>query len=418
MHLIVFSPILTSRIKYIFTFIFKEILKTEVEFTGNRQYYLQSKHFKITYADQPLGDELFFKSASFLLSNKLEEIVPKLVSFGDYQVPFPVQNSALPFDVFAASFYFVSRYEEYIYAQKEKGDFKASKSLQYKLKILDRPIVDEWALILKSIISKRYPEFRFLFKKFTVKPIVTVQISPTIPAGFSNKLKFFSNALLSKDNSYLNGKFDEITGLEVNPVKVLNQLNPSLRKKPDRLLFFLNLPSVESSFIPIKALSKVLETHQIGLLRPCIDHQEKIRVFKTAAGILKSIQPAQTNTISLQLEPLKLPTCYLNVLNLGVSTDYSMGYVDVAGFRAGTCTPFNWYDLQLEKVTSLQINSYCLTSKYLSGISPREAQNEILNYENTIRGVSGVFTICWALKNISGSEKYKKLAEIFHSIAP
>jgi hypothetical protein len=104
MHLIVFSNILAPRIKYIFNFIFKDILKAEVEFTGNSQYFLQSEHIKISYGDEPLGEELFFKSTSLLFSNKLEEIKPKTISFGEYQVPFPVERSALPFDVFAASF--------------------------------------------------------------------------------------------------------------------------------------------------------------------------------------------------------------------------------------------------------------------------------------------------------------------------
>jgi len=416
MHLIVFSPVLTPRIKYIFNFIFKEILKTEVEFTGNSQYYLQSKHIKITYADQPLGDELFFKHTSFLLSNKLEEIQPRVTSFGDYQVPFPVQNSTLPFDIFAASFYFISRYEEYIYTQSGKENFKASKSLQFKINLLDRPIVDEWALILKSIVGKRHPEFRFSTKTFTAKPIVAVEVSPTIPAGFRNKLKFWSHALLNKNNTYFHGKFDQITGLEVNPINVLDQLNPMLEKKSDRPIFFLNLPDVPQAFIPIEALGKVMQNHPIGLLRPCIDHPEKTKTFKISAEILKLIQPAQITKISLQLDPLKFPTCYLNLVNLGISTDYSMGYNDVAGFRAGTCTPFSWYDLQLEKVTSLLINSYCLSSKYLTEIPYREAQNEVLKYSNTVRGVSGAFTICWSLKSISGTEKYKKLTQLFHSV--
>jgi len=70
MHLIIFSNILTPRIKYIFNFIFKDILKAELEFTGNSQYFLESTHVKISYGEEPLGEELFFKSTALLFSKK------------------------------------------------------------------------------------------------------------------------------------------------------------------------------------------------------------------------------------------------------------------------------------------------------------------------------------------------------------
>src|SRR5699024_8745665 len=45
---------------------------------------------------------------------------------------------------------------------------------------------------------------------------------------------------------------------------------------------------------------------------------------------------------------LNLPELYNNYDLLEIGHDYSMGYVQKIGFRAGTCTPFLYYDLNLE----------------------------------------------------------------------
>ena len=59
MHIIVYSQLLTPRIKYIFNFIFNAVLKVETEFTGNKEHFLQSGHVKISYGDSLLVMNFF-----------------------------------------------------------------------------------------------------------------------------------------------------------------------------------------------------------------------------------------------------------------------------------------------------------------------------------------------------------------------
>ena len=51
-----------------------------------------------------------------------------------------------------------------------------------------------------------------------------------------------------------------------------------------------------------------------------------------------------------------LPQSYQQLLACGISDDYSMGYADQIGFRAGTCTPFYFYDLENEIQTTLKVH--------------------------------------------------------------
>jgi len=413
MHLIIFSNILTPRIKYIFNFIFKDILKAEVEFTGNSQYFLQSENIRISYGDEPLGDELFFKSTALLFSNRLEEIKLKTVSFGEYQVPFPVENSALPFDVFAASFFMISRYEEYLHQQKTEEEFKPSKSYHHKWRVLDKPVVDEWALIIKSVIRKKHPDFKFHEKKFQHQPTIHFNIVPNLPEGFFSKTKFIFSAVFKKENNYLSSKFDRLTGIGINNEQVLVQANQMFASKKSSPLYFVDFPDVPMDYIKINGVAKTLNDQSVGLLTPCASNKDKVSGIKDGLTKLKKFHPNTIPLTSQQLEKLKFPICYLNILNSGITSDYSMGYDDVPGFRAGTCTPFNWYDLQLEKVTALVVNSYCLTDHVLQFL-PREAATKILRqYVNAVKVVNGTFYSSWNLKSLSDYPKYKKLKSLF-----
>jgi hypothetical protein len=413
MHLIIFSTVLTPRIKYIFSFLFKDILKVEVEFTGNSQYFIQSTLPKISYGEQPLADELFFKSTPLLFANKVEEALLKPITFGDYQVPFAVQDSALPFDVFAASFFIVSRYEEYLFQKKTTEEFKASKSLQHKWKILKRPIIDEWALMLKNLIRKKYPDFKFHQKHFSHHPTINFTVNPSLPKGFVNKSKFLFSAFFQKRNRYLSSKFDRLTGVDINNEQVLNAVTQWLAYKKTKPLYFVNFPDIPTSYLQVNGLSKSLSQKAVGLLRPCADSPQGITTIKDNLIKLKKIHPELIHLTSQQLEVLKFPICYLNLLSSGFISDFSMGYADTIGFRAGTCTPFNWYDLQLEKATTLKVNAYCMTDQALQFLPLEEGKKTVNHLIDQVKVVNGTFYSTWQLRSLSDHLKYKKLKTLF-----
>jgi len=416
MNLIVFSTILTPRIKYIFNFIFRDILKTEIEFTGNSQHFINSVQAKISYGDAPIADELFFNSSNLLFSNKVEELKIKTTWFGEYQVPFPVENSLLPFDVFAASFFIVSRYEEYLHQMRTNEDFSANKSYQFKWKILERPIIDEWALILRNIIHTRYPHVKFNEKQFVQQPTINFNIPASIPAGLLKKAKFFINILSSKENNFLGAKFDRLTGLEVQMEDVLPEIAIHLAKKNISPVYFVAFPNIPDDYISTDNVSQVLKNGSVGLLRPCSGDQQKISNIKAGFSKLKKILPEQINLYSQQLELLKFPICYLNLLNSSVISDYSMGYAETPGFRAGTCTPFSWYDLQLEKVTPLNVKSYCLADPALKLLNPDETKAVIEHLVDSLKYVNGMLISSWQLRSLSKHLKYKKLNLAFNHL--
>ncbi|TKC56880.1 hypothetical protein FBD94_22025 [Pedobacter hiemivivus] len=330
MKLLVYVPQLSPRIKYIFSFIFNDILKTEIGFTQDQEEFTKSNLPKFSYAPQPIGEELFFKSTNLLLEHKLTEQQIKITTFGGIKVPFPVQKSTLPFDVFAASFYFLSRYEEYLVISDQKHKhYPAESSLQYQLDILKLPIIDGWALILKNILAKHFPSLSFGSKHFSFDPIYVDHPPP----------KTKDSNIVSNTITYLR------TFIDKTRTKRKERLADISRVIADMQHYgFVQNPRF---FIPQK------NEHHIG-------------------------------------SNIHIPKSYVKLIKHKVQNDYSMYYHNHPGFRAGTCSPFYWYDLQLDKNTQLLLHPVAATDIALLNNKTREDLllqiNELIDSVKLVNG--------------------------------
>jgi hypothetical protein len=362
MKLLVYVPLLTPRIKYIFNFIFNDVLKTQVGFSSNLAEFKQSELPKISYADHPVADELFFKNADLLLAHTITQPTIKTTTFGDTIVPFAVSGSSLPFDVFAASFYFVSRYEEYLpFNRNGTGYFSATQSLQHKLKLLQIPIVDAWALILKNIILKKYPKLLFFNKQFSFNPLVCMVSSRKAK---STKIAVLAARALDKIRTHF-------------PVTGIN------RDKQAELRSF-----IESLQEPFGSLTKFYYNRPKDMVNECEGE-------------------------------LSLPESCLRSINTGTLNDFRMGYSKTPGFRAGTCTTFYWYDLQLEKNTHLLIHPIAVNDESLK-LDKNLHLDEVLSLWkplfDAVQLFQGNFYILWHQDNLAFGDSGKPGRKLYKEI--
>ena len=69
---------------------------------------------------------------------------------------------ALGFDVFAAVFYLLSRYEEYYDLPKDKfGNYDYRNSVLHKNSVLHFPVVEQWIELLKKYLANKFPSLQF-----------------------------------------------------------------------------------------------------------------------------------------------------------------------------------------------------------------------------------------------------------------
>ena len=95
-----------------------------------------------------------------------------------------------------------------------------------------------------------------------------------------------------------------------------------------------------------------------------------------------------------------------------------MAYADETGFRAGTCTPFYWYDLEKEKKTELKIYPFCameVSMRNYMQLNPEEAIAELQRLKHEIRKVKGNMTVLFHNSNLT--EEWKDWKKVLDSIA-
>jgi hypothetical protein len=94
-----------------------------------------------------------------------------------------------------------------------------------------------------------------------------------------------------------------------------------------------------------------------------------------------------------------------------------MGYTDEMGFRAGTCTPFQFYDLDYEVQTPLQINPYhCLDFVLLKHESQLDKRENLQRFIKTIQKVNGTFSPVFHNYSLAENERWKGFKELFNLV--
>ena len=93
---------------------------------------------------------------------------------------------------------------------------------------------------------------------------------------------------------------------------------------------------------------------------------------------------------------VQLPDIYRNLLEQEIAQDFSMLYETTPGFRAGTCTPFLFYDLDYEIKTPLVLHPVAFSTLGFNNRYESDSFQRILNMFNTVMELKGTFSVFFA----------------------
>src|ERR1700676_2633239 len=110
--MLLYSPHITTRLRYIAGFISNELFMDAIVLTDDKEQFIQATTPKLNYSDTTFGDDEFFiQSKSLLFETSIRTQVIECFEINDYKAFFGTGGS-FPFDIFAAFFYLISLYEE------------------------------------------------------------------------------------------------------------------------------------------------------------------------------------------------------------------------------------------------------------------------------------------------------------------
>ncbi len=162
------------RLRYIADLLLREILGLSWEIVTDKR--KLGKYPVINYSDDNIPGSVKISPVPLLHETgvRAQEIAVKEWK----RLPVFFQTSSdsdLPFDIFAAAFYLVARYEEYLdFVPDEFGRFKASGSLAFIHGFLGIPVVDLWARELALALVRKFQTLAF--KRNDFEALLTVDI--------------------------------------------------------------------------------------------------------------------------------------------------------------------------------------------------------------------------------------------------
>ena len=310
----------------------------------------------------------------------------------------------LPFDIFSAAFYLLSRYEEYLpHEPDEYGRYDHSNSLAYKEGFLQTPLVNFWIQQLEKELNHYYPDkaFRIQHSAFRFTPTYDIDIAYAYrhQPVWKNVLGFYRDLL--------RGKFEQVmergnvySGKQQDPFDVydwLDMLHDKYQVPP--VYFLLTIikrgPYDKNLYANTKGLQKLYQRisvkNKTGVHPSWQSGTDEWLLEKEIAMLQKIIQQPVCISRNHYLR-FTIPATYQKLLAAGIREDYSMAYGNVNGFRASYALPFYWYDLEAEKQSELMIHPFCFmeaTAAFNQRLTAEQAGEELQYYYNTVKSVNG-----------------------------
>jgi len=326
------------------------------------------------------------------------------------------------FDLLAASFYLISRYEEYLPHQKDAyGRFDPVSSLAEKEGFLERPLVNLWLESFKKKLKKKFPSWQPRQSQFTFTPTYDIDMA------WSWRHKDWKRTIGGFIKTFFKGNWKELKGRmkdQHDPYDAygyMNQLHERYKLKP--YYFFLVAEKTgryDKNISPAnKDMQALIRDHAIRYplgVHPSWQSGDDPSLMKKEIETLENISGKKITTSRQHYIRFTLPLTFRYLIEAGIKEDFSMGYGSINGFRASVASAFYWYDLEKEKATDLLLHPFCYmeaNSFYEQKFSAEQSFKEMMEYYNIVRSVNGTFISIWH-NNFLGTDKlFKGWKEIY-----
>ena len=418
----------SNRFSYVADFIFKDLCGFEVEHTHDTEKFNSYQGAKLSYADAALQNEINITPNTLLFEKGIKPQNIALSTWNNIPVLFKTKNEQIPFDIFSASFFMLSRYEEYLpHIADVYNRFEADSSIAFQNKFLHLPVVNLWALELKKLILSKFPELKSKENKY--RYISTIDIDNAWAfkhKGFMRTAGAFARSLVKTDLVDFKERVRSLTGRMQDPYDNY-ELLLSLQKvyKLEMIYFFLlgnygvNDKNISANNLPFQALIKHLGDYAETGIHPSFGSNDNLQQVKIEISRLSHITHRNITKSRQHFLKLHLPDTYKNLITCGIKEDYTMGYASQIGFRAGVCSPFKWYDLDADKVSPLTVYPFCVmdaTLNFYMKLKPQEAIQKCEEIIGEIKKVNGLCITLWHNETIGDWRLWKGWHEVYKEV--
>lgn len=396
----------TSRHRYIFGYLFRTFFGMDCAYPEPSEWHaLPTGCPVIAYTEDPVAGAFHIRPQGMLSASGIPPAPDVIDTPGQLPHFYPSIGADHHFDVFAASFYLLSRAEEYHgHPPDVFGRYHHIHSLAFRSGFLDIPLIDGWMAELREALSRRFPSVSFRVPGFEFRPTYDIDIA------WAYRSRGVVRTLAGSFKSAIAGRFREV----IRRLEVLQGRSPDPYDCYDRLdalhmgqdlhpryffLLALTLRGVDRNPDPrTKAIQTLVIRHAkhypIGM-HPSWRSEDDPKAFQDEKALLEGMIGGKVTSSRQHYLRFQLPDTYRRLISGGITDDHSMGYGTINGFRASVSRPFPWYDLSGEQETLLMVHPFCFmdaTAFHELGFSPEDAYRQLEDYHAVTRAFGGCMT--------------------------
>ena len=424
--MILFANKPSPRLSYIIGFVEKELFDEPIHLTTDKEEFLAFNGVKINYSPERITPEEFYIQPHSLLFEKGIRRQNIQCFETNNSKAFFKTNGDYPFDIFAASFYLLSRYEEYLpYSEDEYGRYAYQNSLAYKENFLHLPIVNIWLKEFKKDLTEKFPSLTIHHSPFTFIPTYDID------EAFCYKHKQWWRTAGGMVKSMVNGQWSMVKerllvlqGKKNDPYESYEWMNDLHDRYKLRPIYFFHVSpgngKYDKNILPGRSIMKKLigkqaERNEIGI-HPSWRSNSSPGILKHEILKLTHITGKPIASSRQHYIKFSLPGTYRRLIENGIRKEFSMGYGSINGFRASVASPFYWYDLEKEQSTDLLIYPFCFmdaNSFFEQKQTHEQALEEMLRYHNIIRSIDGMMITIWHNTFLGTSQRFRGWKEVY-----
>ncbi|MBD0289551.1 MAG: hypothetical protein ICV79_29645, partial [Flavisolibacter sp.] len=274
--MIVYCHTTTPRLHYVTHFL-AQYFQQEVVITAQVQQFSSAIDVKINYSSARITEhEIWIKPVSLLFRTGTPPLTIDCFTNNHGNKAFFTTEGDIGFDLLAAIFYLLSRYEEYGTFQKDiYGRYAHQNSLAYKNNFLHLPLINIWLETFRQFIQQKFPNYKLQITNFKLLPTYDIDIAWSYRhKGFMRNAGGTIKSVVSGQWSTVRERVDVLMGRKKDPYDCydwLDDIHQQYYLKP--LYFFLvgqkrnrydkNIPATNAAFQQL--VQHIAQHYHIGL---------------------------------------------------------------------------------------------------------------------------------------------------------
>lgn len=423
---LIYTEKFSTRLSYIVEVLFGSLLGLPYQITRDKKYFKESGAPRINYSDLKLDNTIQVRPSGLLSETGVKNTDPGYSKWNNNHVLFyHDENADIPFDVFSAAFYMLTRYEEYLpYKADDHGRFSSESSVAGQNGFLEEPVVQQWTAILLKALQEKSKGIVPRKQKFSMEPTIDVDVA------YAYLYRNFSRFALASARDFTSLKWNHL----------LDRVLVSIKSKHDPFDTFTYIDLVHKKYsLPVylfylagdyghydrnipfddpsvgNLISGLENKFNLGL-HPSYKASESFDILKGEYDKLSDVCSKPITRSRQHFLRLTFPKTYQWLIQLGVTDDFSMGYHDKPGFRAGIAAPYLFYDLSTETKTSLTVHPFAFMERTLKDrlqMNPDFALLKIQDLMKKVNAVNGTFGSIWHNDSLSDYGEWKRWRYVY-----